>query len=45
MMMTMMIVMIRMRTMIITIIVAFSILLMGPNVIFEMHIRLRIRMR
>ena len=45
MMMTMMIVMIRMRTVMITIIVASSALPMAPNVTFEMHIRIRIRMR
>ena len=39
MMMTMMIVMIRMKTVMITIIVASSALPMGPNVTFEMHIR------
>ena len=37
--MTMMIVMIRMRTVMITIIVASSALPIGPNVTFEMHIR------
>ena len=41
----MMIVMIRMRIVMITIIVASSALPMGPNVTFEMHIRIRIRMR
>ena len=45
MMMTMMIVMIRMRTVMVAIIVASSALPMGSNVTFEMHIRIRTRMR
>ena len=43
--MTMMIVMIRMRTVMITIIVASSALPKGSNVTFEMHLRIRIRTR
>ena len=41
----MMIMMIRMRIVMITIIVVFFALLMGSNVTFEMHIRIRTRTR
>ena len=45
MMITMMIVMMRMRTVMISIVVASFALPMGSNLTFEMHLRIRIRMR